>query len=169
MKLMRVLGEFDALFGTPMGRQLQQFAKENGWVLCWALGFYGQSMWAATSSNDTWAMDTRIADVQVLTSTSAAHNLTVSPAATKQFDKVWEYAARLHNTTLPSYGGAGDGPGGHMDLWGSQWKQLYELTDRRLRLGLLSARSCMSHNDCVGVDADGHCLCYRGKHAASPG
>ena len=166
-----VVGQFDALFGTATGRQLQQLAAQNGWVLCWALGFYGQSMWAATSSNDTWAMDTRIVDVQVLSSTSAVHNLTMNHStgetASRRFDLAWNAAARVHNKTLPSYGGAGDGPGGHVETWSKQWQDFYNYTDRRLRVGLLSARSCTSHNACVGVDADGHCVCYNDRDVSS--
>ena len=34
-----LVGQFEQLFGTPTGMQLRHLAKQNGWVLGWALGF----------------------------------------------------------------------------------------------------------------------------------
>ena len=152
-----LVGQFDQLFGTPTGRQLQALAIQNRWVLAWGLGAWNSSGWGGhghghhghhwgppSAPSQNYSFAGRVLDPTVLAASTAGHNVTTATATAAAWKAAWTAAAsaRAANAT-----GA---------VWLQQWRRL----PAALRLAPVRAGECGSANACVGVGAGGHCVCY---------
>ena len=142
-----LVGQFDQLFGTATGRQLQSLAIQNKWVLAWGLGAWNSSSWgghwhhSAPSRNYSFAG--RVLDPTVLAATTAGHNYTTSPATVAAWQVAWATAASARAANKTGI------------AWLHQWREL----PQALHLEPLRAGDCGSVNACVGVSG-GSCVCY---------
>ena len=143
-----LVGQFDQLFGTATGRQLQALAIQKRWVLTWGLGAWNSSGWSGHWHHDgpsrNYSFAGRVLDPTVLAATTAGHNHTTSAATAAAWQAAWVDAAAAR----------ADNQGG--TVWLHQWRAL----PQALRLEPLRAGDCASVNACVGVAARGRCVCY---------
>lgn len=143
-----LVGQFDQLFGTTTGRQLQALAIKKRWVLTWGLGAWNSSgrsgHWHHGGPLRNYSFAGRVLDPTVLAATTAGHNCTTSAATASAWQAAWAAAAtaRVDNKT------------------GSVWLQQWRVLPQALRLEPLRAGDCASVNACVGVSVGGRCVCY---------
>ncbi len=71
-----LVGSFGDLFGTMLGRRLQAWCVQQGWVLAWALGNPSVSEYGDDSTPAPYA--NRTLDPMVFAHTSASHNLSLA-------------------------------------------------------------------------------------------
>jgi len=160
-----LVGQFDQLFGDPIvGRQLQALARQNGWILLWALGAPGASSssshhhWPpAPTSNATWSMEGRVVDPTTLNKSTVGHNLTASVADLTAWSAAWAAAGKMRavqpKPPLPQ-------PANYSNVWSALWSDTVRSLAPALRLRSLRAASCADSRQCVGVNAEGSCVCY---------
>ena len=144
---------FGALFGTGVGRKLQQTAMEHKWPLVWALGD-GSAGGHGPSSNSTpaqsWPANLRLLDPAVGDSLT---NFTAATGAASAFDTLWDEAAAARakfpqNTTVS------------VEVVEGWWQQL---TSAGLtRMAPLGARACADVDTCIGtVLGNDDCVCLQ--------
>ena len=151
-----LIGSFPLLFGQPLGRRLQDWCTQRGWVLLWALGNWIVPDAAGRDSTNAYLMGNRSIDPAVFGHTSASHNLSLS-STVPAFEALWAQAekALLINATTP--------PGTGLTVMNASvasalWGQL----PKALGVELLGGRSCSDNHACVGVQRSGgrRCVCY---------
>eukprot|EP00658_Telonema_sp_P-2_P046931 TRINITY_DN3532_c0_g1_i2.p1 TRINITY_DN3532_c0_g1~~TRINITY_DN3532_c0_g1_i2.p1 ORF type:complete len:889 (+),score=180.04 TRINITY_DN3532_c0_g1_i2:145-2811(+) len=147
-----LIGSFRSLFGTAEGSQLQQWAAKEGWVLCWALGLNDDQIepqfWnIATATELNYQVRRRLVDPQVLSHTSVA-NLTAHNMSA--FQAVWTQVASQRRQ--------------HLNItnltWSTYWSAFEQALPVTHAVDIVRANSCHDRANCVGVDKDGHCVCY---------
>lgn len=146
-----LVGQYDQLFGTSTGQQLQVLCKKNRWVLLWGLGEWnitdnggGSHHHWSPPTDQNYTFSGRVFDPTVLAGSTAAHNQSVSPATTASWSKAWQTAAatRRNNST------------------GLVWQRMWKALPSELQVEPVRPGDCGSVNACVGVDVAGKCLCY---------
>jgi len=153
-----VIATFDSLFGRPIGERLQSWCAEQGWVLVWSLGLNNQTapnFWSAADL--TWPMSSnrRLADPLVLRKTTAGANVSINDQDLSAFRAAWSKAnatrhlADAANRTVAN------------TTWASAWASLAQAMPATLHLAPLSANACGDIDNCMGVAAEGGCLCYK--------
>lgn len=159
-----LLGSFPSLFGTRLGRQLQAWCVERGWVLLWSLGLnlgpeVEVDFFTIGFANGTFAANQRLADPAVLPRVGVS-NVSVPPAAAALFADAWEQAAAMrHNASknASSWGVSNTS-------WARLWTATRDALPRGLSVEILRAGACADVDRCVGVSlSDGPsrpCLCY---------
>ena len=156
-----LVASFPALFGTPWGRRLQAWAASRGWFLVWALGDDVSPQSGGGGSHrsgnaSSVRMNKRVLDPAVLAATSAANLSDVkSAAAAASFDALYEEAAARRN-------GSSLAPGPKITTaeWSSRYAALLAALPAGARVQPLYAGACADTDRCMGVDMEGHCVCY---------
>ena len=139
-----LVGEFSALFGTPLGEAVRAFGRKWGWALAWGL-----SAPMRRAANVSLATHQRSLDPDVLDGTSI-RNLSLPATSRAAFDLVWrDVSARR----------AAGAPLTPAD-WSHFWSQLPSSLD--LSSGLRPGQ-CADLDACVGVRRgarEDECVCY---------
>lgn len=133
-----LVGNFPALFGTDLGRTLQQVCDHYSWPLVWAYG-YGQAGGHQQSSVP--------GNKRVLDPTDAAvhTNATLSNGAVGSFEEVWTLAETGRKSGTPS-----------ATKFSEWWSSLEE---SQMRLAPMTSSSC-ADNECIGtVVGSNDCVC----------
>ena len=145
-----LVGQYDQLFGTPTGQQLQALCKKNKWLLLWGLGEWnrtvsgGHGHWGPPGgASQNYTFSGRVFDPTVLAASSAAHNQTVSPATAASWSTAWQTAVVARGESSK----------------GLIWHRMWQALPSALRVEPVRPGGCASINACVGLVA-GKCLCY---------
>lgn len=157
-----LLASFPSLFGTSVGTQLQQWAKQRGWLLVWSLGFNLQDVgvvmdFSVLGGDFNFSANQRLVDPLVALETTATANLSLTSAATRTFQDYWGQAAAMGN-----YSPDGRTRGSNA-TWASLWSRLAGSLPSSLRLRPLRGGDCPrppSDPECIGVSHDSQCVCY---------
>ena len=143
-----LLAEFGANFGSDNGVRVREWAMKWGWPLIWALGPNVDG--PDTAAPPSWRATGRLIDPIVLLRSAAGANLSaVATSATPRFNATWDAVRTARRDTT----------------WDTKttlhwWQILTKDAPRDLAVEPLMAGSCVDAGRCVGVDADGSCVCY---------
>ena len=137
---------FSALFGTPRGRQVVEWAAARGIGVAWSSGEDPANTGNAITAPYPWPTS----QLLLLDPTVPfAANATADRAA---FDACW---TRVANKA----------PGAPDAWWAAEWNHVYGLVGRGMHLHNLRPGLCADTEGCIGVDDDSHCICGRGATA----
>jgi len=160
-----LIADMTVNFGTAEGRAIQAWAGAKGWPLLWALGSNTPPSPTPAPGNHprSWRATGRVMDPQVQLATAAGtaragRNLTAAAkAAAPPFDALWRKVAG-ERAALQKKGGGKRPSVAQYEAW---WAQLdTKVAPAGLRLQPMRAGACLADAKCVGVDAEGHCVCY---------
>mmetsp|Transcript_38648 Transcript_38648/g.53663 ORF Transcript_38648/g.53663 Transcript_38648/m.53663 type:complete len:564 (+) Transcript_38648:49-1740(+) len=155
-----VVASYSDLFGSSTGREVQQWAVENGWMLAWALSPNSQRV-----KSCTW----RLLDPMV--AFSLRGNIDLSE---KEFKSLKQDGAsfKTHWKDVEQViAKAGGKPWNvtfdeHIDLWEGLERSMHSSV---ARLRVPRSDQCNNEDMCVGVTLGGRCICYRMYPAVSGG
>jgi len=157
-----LIGSFPALFGTAQGVALRKWCIERSWILVWSLGLnpsedeignWGLNFWTVAYLNRTFPSNKRLLDAEVLVHTSAVANLTMAHAK-PSYIRAWRRAKIARAKAAATRTSVAN------TTWADMWDTLARHLPAALRLEPLRARSCADVEACVGLNGDGHCVCY---------
>ena len=152
-----LVGSFAALFGTPRGKLLQDWARKQGVALAWAVGAALISASPpAHGGASTFAGTLRILDVPS-TASKGLLNVGASAADAAAFELLWKEMAEARQAA----------PGGHVPqsvIWELWWRTRATLSPR-LQLDVPRAGECNDEwEQCLGSTGDqsdsSDCACY---------
>jgi len=133
-----LIGNFPVLFGTDLGRQLQQVADHYSWPLVWS---YGQIRFHLESGAD----DSLPGNKRFLDPLGKHTNATFSNTAPSTFEQVWSDVENSRSHSTPS------------STQFSQWWSTLEQS--QIRMAPMTARSC-EDLECIGtVVGSDECIC----------
>jgi hypothetical protein len=143
-----VLAQFAQHFGTESGAGLRRWAAQHGWPLIWAWGIGDRPI--LSMPRGTWAGTRRVLDPASLLSSRAGGNLSaLSKPAALLWERAWKTAAIARNTSTVVEG--------TIFNW---WEAVAHAAGVALTVEPVRAGACGAPHDCVGVDPEGHCVCY---------
>eukprot|EP01043_Picozoa_sp_COSAG02_P050702 COSAG02_NODE_5243_length_4508_cov_334.963484_5_plen_155_part_00 len=130
------------LFGTSLGEETRSWALQFGWPVLWCEPLPSEGhQWAR---NELGAIDGRVLDLPSMHTV----NRTATPHELASFDKLWKevgsVAGTLSDSQLRAF-----------------WKQLEGIVGLEKRVESLRAGRCEAHEGCLGISADGDCVCKR--------
>ena len=130
------------LFGTTLGEETRAWAQQFGWPVLWCEPLPSQGhQWA---QNELGAIDGRVLDLPLVHTV----NRTNRPHELESFEKLWKEA------------GAGGTPSdSQRRTW---WKNLEGIVGLEKRVESLRAGRGAAHEGCLGISADGDCVCKHG-------
>jgi hypothetical protein len=178
----RLVGRFEALFGTERGARLQEFARNISVGLAWSFDTGLVDSWSVYEAdesyepgdfysdlwNGTWESGLRLLDPTVLefrnafNSTKDARKLSLNAsfddATFENFVSLWANVTNLRDAT----GNASQ------SALRTSWRRLAEaVTTLSLQVRPPAPRECANWNRCIGVSAVGSCVCYQSDEAIS--
>jgi hypothetical protein len=144
-----IIASFPALFGSPLGKRVQQWCAKWGWALVWALGVNDGGPGAAQSPHQ--AQTERVLDPLF---PGKGMNATMAPSALERFDTLWATAAAAR--------GGGTAPAVSNVTVARWWGEVVVAVGEGMRLQPMRGNACETPNRCIGLtysDAE-DCVCY---------
>jgi len=133
-----VIGNFPVLFGTDVGRKLQQVADHYSWPVVWS---YGQIKVHLESDADASVPGNK----RFLDPLGEHTNASFSNNALSSFEQVWSDVEKSRSSGTPA--------SSQFDQWWST------LAQSQIRLAPMTARSCDDF-ECIGTVISSHeCIC----------
>jgi hypothetical protein len=162
-----VIASFPTLFGTPTGREVQQWCVTNNWPLVWANGLNctGTLPECVTlmtggvtnlTMSDLVGGHTRLLDPVVNEKLRTKVNMTVPGPALTAFDDQFERVGEMiqNKSLAPNYLVVLD------QRWTALWKEAVAGMPHEASIKSVRARQCAKAQGCIGVTAVGaDCIC----------
>ena len=145
------LAQFAQHFGAASGNGLRKWAAMHGWVVLWTWGVGDRPILAMP---DPWPANQRLIDPVALLASRAGGNITAQATQAAPF---WQSLWANASTARATAGSAGPSAQ-QLYRW---WLQLQAGPEAQLlTVEPVRATACDSVHQCVGVDRQGHCVCY---------
>jgi hypothetical protein len=143
-----VIATVPELFGTAEGAKVQQWCQKWKWPLIWS---FGTNPSGSTYHPPSWRAKSRVLDPTVLIESTASANMSSAmlQQAVHNFETTWQTATQkraAHGATTADF-----------NTW---WTALEDGMGKPLQVEPIFAAACADPDMCIGVNAEGKCVCY---------